>query len=69
MPGWPAKVVRFGPFELDLDKAELRKHGVRLHLHDQPFRILAALVENPGVTVSRPELVKRIWSLRNFRRF
>ena len=56
-----AKVVRFGPFELDVERAELRKDGVRLRLHDQPFRILAALLENPGITVSRKELVERIW--------
>src|SRR6516162_6537710 len=66
MSGWPARVIRFGPFELDVEKAELRKHGVRLRIHDQPFRILAALVENRGVTVTRQELIKRVWSSGTF---
>jgi TolB-like protein/Tfp pilus assembly protein PilF len=66
MPGSPSRIIRFGPFELDVAKAELRKHGVRLHMQDQPFRILNALLENPGVTVSRSELVKRVWSCGTF---
>ena len=66
MSGWPARVIRFGPFELNVEKAELRKHGVRLRIHDQPFRILAALVENPGVTVTRQELIKHVWSSGTF---
>ena len=41
--------------------AELRKHGVRLRIQDQPFRILLALLENPGEVVSREELVRRLW--------
>ena len=66
MSWWPAKWIRFGPFELDVERAELRKKGVRLRIHDQPFRILTALLENPGVTVSRQELIKRVWSSGTF---
>src|SRR5262249_34966990 len=40
---------------------ELRKHGVRLKLQDQPFRVLQALVERPGEVVTREELQRRIW--------
>jgi DNA-binding response OmpR family regulator len=58
MPGSP-QVIRFGPFELDVEKAELRKHGLRLRIQEQPFWILKASLENPGVTVSREEMVKR----------
>ncbi len=61
MPALPARVIRFGPFELDAGKAELRKHGVRLRIQDQPLRILTALLEDPGETVSREELVRRVW--------
>lgn len=66
MPGSPSEIIRFGPFELDLAKAELRKHGIRLRMQGQPFCILKALLENPGVTVSRDELVKRVWSAGTF---
>lgn len=36
-------VVRFEPFELDLRAAELRKHGLKIRLHEQPFQILVML--------------------------
>ena len=66
MPGAPARVIRFGPFALDVGKAVLRKHGVRLRIQDQPFRILTALLDNPGETVGREELVKHVWPSGTF---
>ncbi len=53
--------VRFSVFELDLQTRELRKHGIRLKLQDQPFQVLQALVERPGEMVTREELQRRIW--------
>ena len=53
--------VRFGPFEIDTTSAEVRKHGVRLQLQDQPFRVLTTLLERPGQLVSREELIGRLW--------
>jgi Tol biopolymer transport system component/DNA-binding winged helix-turn-helix (wHTH) protein len=52
--------VRFGVFELDLQTRELRKHGIRLKLQEQPFHVLQALLERPGEVVSREELQHRI---------
>jgi len=49
-------LVRFGVFELDGRTGELRKHGVRLKLQDQPFQVLQALLERPGELVTREEL-------------
>jgi Tol biopolymer transport system component/DNA-binding winged helix-turn-helix (wHTH) protein len=54
--------VRFGAFELDLRTGELRKHGIRLKLQDQPFQVLQALVERPGELVTREEIQRRIWA-------
>ena len=56
-----SKVVRFGVFEANLVARELRKNGARLKLQDQPFRVLAALLEKPGEVVTREELQQRIW--------
>ncbi len=53
--------VRFGVFEADLRAGELRKHGVRIHLQRQPFRILVALIERPGELVTREDLRQLIW--------
>jgi Tol biopolymer transport system component/DNA-binding winged helix-turn-helix (wHTH) protein len=54
--------VRFGAFELDLRTGELRKHGIRLKLQDQPFQVLRALVERPGELVTREEIQRGIWA-------
>ncbi len=53
--------VQFGPFDLDLDTGELRKHGVRLKLQGKSFQILQALLERPGEVVTRDELKSRLW--------
>lgn len=55
------KVVRFGVFEVDLKACELRKHGLRLKLPEQPFHILALLLEKPGEIFTRDELRSRLW--------
>jgi len=57
----PHRLFRFGAFELDTGDGELRKHGRRLHLQDQPLKILMALLERPGEIVTREELVRTIW--------
>ncbi len=51
----------FGPFELDLGKRELRKHGIRLRLPDQSFEILAILAQHAGEVVTREEIRERLW--------
>src|SRR5437899_12384463 len=62
MPG----KIRFGVFELDRDAMELRKHGIRVRLQDQPFQVLAQLSERPGQIVTREELKERIWAKDTF---
>jgi TolB-like protein/DNA-binding winged helix-turn-helix (wHTH) protein/Tfp pilus assembly protein PilF len=56
-----ARIVRFGVFEADLKACELRKHGFRLKLAEQPFQVLALLLERPGEVVTREELRARLW--------
>jgi TolB-like protein/DNA-binding winged helix-turn-helix (wHTH) protein len=53
--------VRFGAFEADLSSGELRKHGVKIKLHEQPFKVLVALLEHPGEVVTREQLFHRLW--------
>ena len=53
--------LRFGVFEADLLTGELRKKGVRVKLQEQPFQILAALLEHPREVITREELRKRLW--------
>jgi TolB-like protein/DNA-binding winged helix-turn-helix (wHTH) protein/Flp pilus assembly protein TadD len=58
--------LRFGVFELDLRAGELRKHGLRVRLQEQPFQVLAALLEHPGEVVTREELQKKLWPADTF---
>jgi serine/threonine-protein kinase len=55
------RAVRFGVFELDVASGELRKHGVRLRLQDQPLKLLCCLLESPGEIRSREELIHELW--------
>ena len=57
-----SRIVRFEKFELNLTEGELRKNGIRVRLQDQPFQVLAALLERPGKLVSREALRERLWS-------
>jgi Tol biopolymer transport system component/DNA-binding winged helix-turn-helix (wHTH) protein len=59
-------LVRFGPFEADLEEAILRKYGIKIKLPGQPFQVLAALLENPGTLVSRNEFRQRLWAEDTF---
>jgi TolB-like protein/DNA-binding winged helix-turn-helix (wHTH) protein len=64
--GGTPKLLRFGTFEVDLRTGELRKAGRRVHLQEQPFKILAALLARPGEIVFREELRDRVWSAETF---
>ena len=59
-------VVRFSLFEVDFRKGEVRKHGIRIRLQDQPFHILQVLLEHPGELVTREELQRQIWPADTF---
>jgi TolB-like protein/DNA-binding winged helix-turn-helix (wHTH) protein/Flp pilus assembly protein TadD len=53
--------IRFSVFELDLRAGELRKNGLKIRLQEQPFQVLAMLVEHPGEVVTREVLQKKLW--------
>ena len=53
--------IRFGVFELDLRAGELRKHGRKIRLQEQPLRILSMLLEHPGEVVLREEIRLNLW--------
>src|SRR5215467_3749415 len=58
--------IRFGVFELDRLSGELRKAGIRIHLQDQAFKVLLALVERPGEVVMREDLRRLLWPTESF---
>jgi len=61
-----SRITRFGVFELDLSAGELRKSGVKLRLQEQPFQVLALLLERAGEVVTREELRQKLWPSDTF---
>src|SRR5487761_182068 len=57
----PSRLVRFGLFEADLQNAVVTRKGVRIRLQEQPFQILARLLQRQGQIVTREELRKDLW--------
>ena len=57
----PSAIIRFGNFEVDPRAGELRKHGVRIKLQEQPIQLLLLLLERPGEVVTREEARKALW--------
>ena len=53
--------IRFDAFDVDMRAGEVRKHGIRLKLHRQPFQVLSLLLEHPGDVVTREELRQKLW--------
>jgi serine/threonine-protein kinase len=53
--------VRFGAFELNTETGELRKHGTRLRLQEQPLKLLLCLLESPGAMYTREDLIRKVW--------
>jgi TolB-like protein/DNA-binding winged helix-turn-helix (wHTH) protein/Flp pilus assembly protein TadD len=58
--------LRFGVFEVDLRAGELRKHGQQVRLQEQPFQVLAMLLEHPGAVVTREDVRKELWPANTF---
>jgi len=58
----PSERLRFAVFEVDLRAGELTKRGLRIRLQEQPFQVLAMLLEKPGELVTREELRTKLWS-------
>jgi len=65
-PTLDSYMVRFGAFEVNLRSAELRKQGLKVKIQEQPFQVLAMLLEHPGQVVTREELHKKLWPADTF---
>jgi DNA-binding winged helix-turn-helix (wHTH) protein len=61
VPALSSRYVRFGPFQVDQQRQEVSKNGVRLKLHGKVYQVLLALIEKQGEIVTRDELRLRLW--------
>lgn len=66
LPARKSNIARFGAFAAHLDTRELRKQNRKLRLQDQPFAVLAVLLERAGTVVTREELRARLWPADTF---
>src|SRR5271156_4290270 len=57
----PLRNLKFGVFEADLRLGELTKLGKRVRLQEQPFRLLAMLLQRPGGLVTREKVRRASW--------
>jgi cholera toxin transcriptional activator len=60
------RIIRFGVFEVDLHSGELRRNGLKVKVQEQPFQVLAMLLERPGELVTREELRRKLWPAETF---
>lgn len=59
--GLSSRYIRFGPFQIDQQRQEVSKNGVRLKLQGKVYQVLLALIEKQGEVVTREELRYRLW--------
>jgi TolB-like protein/DNA-binding winged helix-turn-helix (wHTH) protein len=59
-------MLRFGPFELRPQARELYKHGIKVRLRPQPFKVLHFLLDRAGTAVTREELHQELWPSDTF---
>ncbi len=62
----PAMLIRFGAYEADLERRELRKHGLKIKVAEQPFQLLSELLQVPGEVVTRDHLQRKLWPSDTF---
>ena len=53
--------LKFAEFVVDLDAAELRKHGRPVKVEPQVFDLIVFLASHPGRVLSKEDLVQSVW--------
>jgi len=60
-PSLTAAVLRVGGIDIDMRRHEIRRDGQTIRLQQQPFQILALLIEQAGAVVTRQQIERRLW--------
>jgi two-component system OmpR family response regulator len=58
----PSRLLTHGAFTLDPDRHEASYSGARVTLTATEFAVLAALIERPGIVLSRAQLAQRAYT-------
>ena len=59
--GAPSSGYRFGQFEVDFGRFELRRDGVVIGLTPLEFKLLATFIQKRGQAISRDRLLDLVW--------
>jgi DNA-binding winged helix-turn-helix (wHTH) protein len=59
-------MFQFGVYEINTNARELRKHGVKIKLQDQPLEILLLLLASPGEVITRQQIQQQLWPENTF---
>ncbi len=57
-------ILRFGDYEIDVERRELRRATAPVHVEPQVFDLLVYLVENRERVVSKDDLIAAVWGGR-----
>jgi two-component system phosphate regulon response regulator PhoB len=60
-PKQGASVVQSGPFSLDKNALKLHLEGTAIELTATEFKLLLIMIESPGITQERGDLLKKVW--------
>lgn len=54
-------LIESGPFSLDKNALKLHLEGEEIELTATEFKLLLSLIESPGITQERADLLKKVW--------
>ena len=54
-------LYRFGRIVMDIQRTKITQDGKSVDLTDREFRLLYYFAKNPGITLSREELLREVW--------
>ncbi len=60
-PNQGSSVVESGPFSLDKNALKLHLEGRAIELTSTEFKLLLSMIESPGITQERGDLLKTVW--------
>ncbi len=60
-PNTSGNILEIGPFSLDKSALKLNLEGTEVDLTATEFKLLMCLIESPGITQERGDLLKKVW--------
>lgn len=58
-------IIEFGSIRVDLEGRTVTRHGEKIHLTPNEYKLLAAMVRHPGKILTHNQLLKEVWGAAN----